>query len=229
MNGDDPSRGPSIRRRTLLGVVAGSTTALAGCMADSEYEIGAVETHSSPDELLSFDLDVLDPEIRVDSPGVIELTTENDGDEQLEIASRGVRPYGILELRGEPEGYPGEARIRLWSDEYEESDHVDVRPSGMGLDGEELIMTLSPGETTSFAYEIHGDDIGPTGTYELAAGLGNEDIVTYRRPDGTNDEETGTGESENEENEEDGSRVAGTGVTPRIEVTVDSRSRIPFR
>ncbi|TYT61171.1 hypothetical protein [Natrialba swarupiae] len=180
----------TLRRRTVLGAVAASTTALAGCMADTEYAIVRASSEPVENGPISFDLEVVDPEIRVDSPGVIELTVQNVDDGPIELVSMGIRPFGTLELRAEPEDHPGETWIYLWSDEYEESPHVDVRPNGMGLDGEELVMTLFPDESFSVRYEVPGDEVVRDGTYELSGRLGDDHVLRYRRPDEENGEET---------------------------------------
>ncbi|MEY7851251.1 hypothetical protein AB7C87_18865 [Natrarchaeobius sp. A-rgal3] len=240
-------RGSTFRRRTLLGTVAASTAALAGCMADTEYAVVGASSDPLEDAPLLFDLEVVDPEIRVDSPGVIELTVQNVDDGPIELVSMGIRPFGALELRAEPEGHPGETWIKLWSDEYEESPHVDVRPNGMRLDGEELVMTLFPDESFSFPYEIFGENVTRDGTYELSGRLGDDHVVRYRRPDEENGGETGNDESnenrddgngdegderedgDGDEGVDDGSRLDGVGLTPTTEIEIEAESRIPFR
>ncbi|RQG96549.1 hypothetical protein [Natrarchaeobius chitinivorans] len=208
-------RRSTLRRRTLLGTVAASTATLAGCMADTEYTVVDASSDPVDDAPISFDLEVVDPAIRVDSPGVIELTVENVDDGPIELVSMGIRPFGTLELRAEPEDHPGETWINLWSDEYEESPHVDVRPNGMRVDGEELVMTLFPDELISVPYEIPGEEVVRDATYELSGRLGDDHVLRYRRPDDENDngttedgdpateDEQNGGETGNGENNED--------------------------
>ncbi|THE63852.1 hypothetical protein D8Y22_16120 [Salinadaptatus halalkaliphilus] len=219
-------RRSTLRRRTLLGAVAGSTATLAGCMGDTEFSIVSVDVPTDFDGPLSFDIDAFDRDVLVDSPAAFELSATNDSDDTLELVSMGIRPFGVLELRGETDDY-GESWIRLWTDAYEDSDHIDVTPGGMGADGEELVMTFYPGETVTAEYEIRGENVSNSdGTYELGGRLGDDHVVTYRRPDeaaaGNADDESGD-ESANDDG------LPGTGYSPGIAFRIETRSRIPFR
>lgn len=218
-------RRSAVRRRAFLGTVAGSTAAVAGCLGDTEFTIADVSGPTDRDAPLSFAVDVVDPDVLVDSPGAFELTAINDADEPLELVSRGVRPFGVLELRGESDDY-GDAWIDLWADAYAESEHVDVKPNGMGVDGEDLVTRLESGDSVSFDYEIRGDDVTVSeGTYELRGDLGDDAVARYRRPNEEDD-----GNSEGEADDSDGnSEPSGTGLDPEIEFRIETRSKIPFR
>lgn len=213
---------PTLRRRALLASAVGATASLAGCMADTEYTIVDVTQEStSTDEPLSFDVAVLDPDIRIGSPGSFELVATNDGDEPLELVSRGVAPFGMLQLQTERD--VGSVRVGLWSEEYEASPHVDVRSDGTSVDSDELLTPIEPNETVSFVYEIHGDDVPRDGgVYALAGGWG-DDVVTYRRADADerNDDDAADVDG-------DDAPLSGTGLNPPIHFEIDTRGRIPF-
>lgn len=225
-------RKPALSRRALLASTAGVSAGLAGCLSDTEYTIGDV-TSESPDAALSFDVEVLDPDIRVDSPGAFDLSATNESEGPLDLLSRGVAPFGVLELRGE--AYGGDARIRLWSDEYEESPHVDVRPNGMRVDGEVLSTRIDRGETTSFVYEIHGDDVpGEGGVYTLG-GSWDRDTATYRVLATADEAQNGTDRNHANGTADSGAdgtagdlEPTGTGANPPIRFEIDARSKIPF-
>lgn len=215
-------RRAAIRRRTLLGAVATSTVGLAGCLADTEFEIADVRVPTDVDGPLAFEVDLLDPDVLVDSPGAFEVSVTNEEDGALELVSQGVRPFGLLELRADPDDHPGETWISLWSDAYAESDHVDATRGGnsRSADGEELVTPLEPGETVSHTYAIYGDEVrNDDATYELVGGLGDDALVRYRRPD----EEDGAAD------ENGGGEPSGTALTPGIEFRIETRSRLPFR
>ncbi|ARS91117.1 hypothetical protein [Natrarchaeobaculum aegyptiacum] len=244
---DHPSgRRPTLRRRTMLGAVVGSTTLLAGCLGDTEFSITGVR---DPDDVRgppSFDLDVLDPDILVDSPGAFELSVTNDSDEPIELVSLGVRPFGVLELHG-TSGY-GRSRVRLYSEAYEESDHLDFRRDGMSFSRPELVRKLEPAETTSRTFQIWGEWVpNSDGTYALTGRGGDEPVVRYRRPDDasgesatdggnagseTGDESASTGVADGGEHgdeNDDGGLLAGTAIDPDVEFRIETRSRLPFR
>lgn len=202
-------------------------------MADTEFSIVDCRVPTAVDGPLSFDVTVLDAAVLVDSPGAFELSATNESDEALELVSRGVRPFGVLELRDESGDYGG-ARIGLWADAYEESEHVDVKPNGMSVDGEELVTPLESGESVSFDYEIHGDEVSTADkTYELRGELGDDAVARYRRPngDGENGSDSGDEAAEGETDAESDERSvpSGTGLDPEIEFRIEARSRLPFR
>ncbi|MFP8952037.1 hypothetical protein ACLI4Z_03555 [Natrialbaceae archaeon A-arb3/5] len=233
-----------LRRRTVLGAAAGSMLPLTGCLADTEFSIVDIDVPTDFDGPLSFDVDTFDRDVLVDSPATFELSATNESDDTLELVSMGIRPFGVLELRGESDDH-GESWIRLWTDAYEDSDHVDAQPSGMSADGEELVMTLYPGETVTAEYEIHGAEVSNSdGTYELGGRLGDDNVVTYRRPDEeTVDDEIADGEDDADEAAADdepaddagdsddagNDGLSGTGYSPEIVFRIETRSRIPFR
>ena len=223
---DRCARRSALRRRAVLGALAGSTAALAGSLADTEFSIADVRVPTAADGPLSFEVTVLDADVLVDSPGAFELSATNESDERLELVSRGVRPFGVLELRGESDY--GSAWIDLWADAYAESDHVDVSPGGMSVDGEELVTTLESGESASADYEIRGDEVpNSDGTYDLRGELGDDAVARYRRPNGETGGEAADGETDTESDEH--SEPSGTGLDPEIEFRIETRSRIPFR
>lgn len=218
----------------MLGAVVGSTTLLAGCLGDTEFSITDVRGPNDASEPLSFGLDVLDPDVLVDSPGAFELAVTSDSDEPIELVSQGVRPFGVLELHGTAEY--SRSRIRLYSEAYEDSDHLEFRSDGMSIDGEELVWELEPGETASLTFQIWGEWVPNSGgTYALTGRRGDEPVVRYRKSnDGAGaaiagEEVDADGTNESPETDDDRNRPTGTGVDPDVEFQIEPRSRLPVR
>ena len=168
-----------MKRRHYLGA---TTTAmlggLAGCMGDPEYTITSVSSVDTAGPL-TFDVEIADSAITVDSPGSLDVRLRNDGETAVEIRNTGVWPFGILALIPPDENG---MRTLLLTDQYAETDHVEVTANSTGTDNTRLVRTLAAGESVTERYRIHGKRLRGNATYSLGDYF--EDVlISYRTGD----------------------------------------------
>ena len=125
----------------------------------------------------------------------LKLALRNDADRELDVNTGAPPPFGVLSFRpvegsesddAEGEGSEGDGNRRtLWTDAYEESDHVHTEGSEVtAINSIGLVVTLAPGETASETYEVPVDDL-PAGEYVVdvsvgVAGRGPSESATAR-------------------------------------------------
>jgi hypothetical protein len=169
-----------MNRRAFLGVAGASMAGVAGCLGRTEYTVTDVSVgeHEAPVE---FGVSVTEPRAVVEHPARLQVSVTNTSGDDLSIRNTGIWPFGLLELATAPdEAQPGSGPI-LWTERYGESEHVDAESrSSYGTDATALVEGVSPGETRSEDYELHGDDIIRAGTYYLR-GEFEPPIFAYRR------------------------------------------------
>ncbi|WP_424005269.1 hypothetical protein ACOZ4I_17955 (plasmid) [Haloarcula salina] len=190
-----------MRRRRYLGVASAALVGLSGCLGDAEYtvsEVSAPETQGP----LTLGVELVDSSVTVDSPARLSFTLRNDGGGALSVRTTGVWPFGLLALA--PPDDRGPEKILLLSDQYAESDHVEVSRNSVGNDNEPLVRQLTPGESVSRQYEIHGDRLYGAGPYTLR-GYFEPVVLSYQSPGDTD----------------------WTAFRPAVTVTVRERSLLP--
>lgn len=114
-----------------------------------------------------------------DSGATIRLALRNESDREIGVMSGAPPPFGVLRFR--PAG-DGETSYLLWTDAYEESEHVH-------LDGHEVVSvnsiglssSVAPGDTLERTFVVEETDL-PGGTYVIE---NNVAITTPNGEDGT--------------------------------------------
>ena len=104
------------------------------------------------------------------SPPRLRLTLRNDSDGSIEVMSGAPRPFGVLICH--PTDDPN-IRHLLWTDAYEENDHVHTEGREVvAVNDIGLLTTLDPGGEVSREFELPADL--PAGEYVIDNGLGIE-------------------------------------------------------
>ncbi len=167
-----------MKRRHYLGAATATMAGLAGCMGDPEYTITSI---SSADRAgpLGFDVEIADSAITVDSPGSLDVRLRNDGETAVEIRNTGVWPFGILALIPPDENG---MRTLLLTDQYAETDHVEVTANSAGTDNTRLVRSLAAGESVTERYRIHGKRLRGSATYSLGDYF-EDTLLSYRTGD----------------------------------------------
>lgn len=150
-----------MRRRAFLGTATAGLASLAGCAGDPEYRIDGVSV-AGDDGPLALDVAVEDRSVTVDSPGALAFTLRNDAAAAVRVRNWGVWPLGVPELLSVDEFGRGTG-ARLSADAYDASDHVDPRPSGIGVDREPIVRPLPAGDRVTETYRVHGDRLTALG------------------------------------------------------------------
>lgn len=119
--------------------------------------------------------------------GGLKLSLRNDADRELDVNTGAPPPFGVLSFRpvdSESDDADGESsggdrnRRTLWTDAYEESDHVHTEGGEVtAVNDIGLVVTLAPGETASETYEVPVEDLS-SGEYVVDVSVG----VTGRGP-----------------------------------------------
>lgn len=188
------------RRAALVGIL-GTTGAMSGFFGQTEFTLDqlSIEEVSPP---IGLSGRIGDPTVYVHSPGILEFTIENIGEETIECYNRGIAPFGALHIHNP--NHPSGGRL-LMNGKYEESDAIQLGNGSIGVDREvERVSTvLDPGESITEAYEISGDDIYRDGIHEVVNRW--SPFLSYRV----------------------GSRDSVEEIDPDITVMVETRSMIP--
>lgn len=166
----------TIGRRALLGSIVGVAGLFTGFFAEKEYVIEDV-TVEQPRDPLSLAVTAPNPNLEFDSPGVLEFSVTNEGNEAIELENRGITPFGVLDAS--PTDHPA-LGPRITSPAYEDSEHVEVSSSERNVSTTVLTETVEPGETLTTEYEVDGSQIRETGTFEIE---GWEPLLTYHDPE----------------------------------------------
>ena len=113
--------------------------------------------------------------------GGLTLALRNDADRELDVNTGAPPPFGVLSFRPVDSGSDdadaessGRDRNRrtLWTDAYEESDHVHTEGGEVtAINGIGLAVTLAPGETASETYEVPVEDLS-SGEYVVDVSVG---------------------------------------------------------
>ncbi|MFD1643646.1 hypothetical protein [Halohasta litorea] len=188
-----------MKRRHYLGVTTATLGGLAGCLGDPEYSIESV----SPTETagaLAFEVAAVDTAITVDSPGSLDLTLRNDGEEAVELRTPGVWPFGMVALVP-TDG--SEFRTLLLTDGYAETDRIEVTANSAHQDNTPIVRALAASESVTERYVVDGKRLQGDGTYVLD-GYFEDGLCSYR-----------TGDSEWSE------------FRSRVSVTVSERALLP--
>ncbi|WP_114577517.1 hypothetical protein [Saliphagus sp. LR7] len=179
-DGDPGSDGTDDPEEAGNGGNAGYTVAL---------ENGPVEDGG---EFAALEIELVDPHVEPESPAALEATLTNTAEEAILVTSGAPAPFGVL--RAESDN--GDA-ITLWSDAYEETDHVQT--DGKDLEtftNVALVSEFEPEESITRTFEIHAETSNlEAGTYEssvvLDIGFGDKgDGNKSRDPDGTENLDT---------------------------------------
>ncbi|EMA32681.1 hypothetical protein [Haloarcula japonica] len=165
-----------MNRRQYLAVSTAALSGLAGCLGDPEYTISSVETDDDSHPL-ALDVATVDRNVVIESPGRLNITLRNTGTQDVIIKNTGVWPLGVLGLV--PADESETAGTLLVTDEYEQSNTVEVRPNGASKDNAPLTGTLAAGESIQRQYELIGRRIPRAGTYTLQ-GYFDEVPLSYR-------------------------------------------------
>jgi hypothetical protein len=147
-----------MNRRTLLGVAGTSLVGLSGCLGDSEYHVtnATVDAQSAP---ITVEVSVREPNVVVEHPARLAFTIRNASDRPIRLRNTGIWPLGILKLVGTRDGDPT-GGVLLWTDRYRESEYVDATSRrNYSIESTPIVRTLSPGDSQTSVYELHGDDI----------------------------------------------------------------------
>lgn len=100
---------------------------------------------------LTFEATLVDDSVRPFDPDRIELSITNTADERIGVSSGAPGPFGVLRA----ESSSGDDQVTLWSDAYDESDHVHTTGRRVQAVNDIGIVTeLVPGETQTQTYEI---------------------------------------------------------------------------
>ncbi|ELZ88988.1 hypothetical protein C453_00730 [Haloferax elongans ATCC BAA-1513] len=153
-----------MKRRTFVTASALSIAGLSGCIADTEYRIAETTARTGID-LLDFSVRTEVPDATIKHPAEFVFELENTGNDPVGIKNYGVWPFGLIAVHQSPDADTSIAPGKLSSQSYETSDRVDVKPTGMGLDGTPITQTLEPGERVHETYQLHGEEIRGEGTY----------------------------------------------------------------
>ena len=116
---------------------------------------------------LAVDAEVVESTAREAHPARLRLSVTNAGDGPLEISNGPPLPFGVL--RAEPSRG---ASVLLWTDAYEESDHVFT--DGRAVTGGNsigLMTRLDAGATAGRTYELDAEDLHE-GTYRVRTTVG---------------------------------------------------------
>lgn len=134
---------------------------------DGTYYIAYANDSSAVD--VAFDATLPDETASPDSPAELTLVLRNTGDETLGVTSGAPGPFGIQYMH--PRGDPA-TRVLLWTDDYEESGHVQTDGRAVVGHTDVGIRTdVAPGEAARQTFEIASADLA-TGAYELADSIG---------------------------------------------------------
>ncbi len=123
-----------------------------GIPADGTYtHIGLSLHRLHPDRppALEFDAAVVDGWVAPDSPGAVELSVTNVGEERQELFSGTVPPFGLVVA----EALEGGDGFLLWR-EYEAEGCVSFQDEGWVVCAIGIITEIDPGETISRRYEV---------------------------------------------------------------------------
>lgn len=190
-----------MRRRRCLGLTAATLAGLAGCMGDTEYTVTDVSVGDAAGPL-ALDVALVDAAATVDSSARLDVTLRNESDAAVTVRNTGVWPLGLLALA--PPGAREEIEVLLLSDQYAETDRVEVTANSTGSDNEPITRPIDAGESVTVQYEIQGDRLRGSGTYTLR-GYFEAVPLSYRA---TGDEDW-------------------TAFHPKVTVTLATRSPLP--
>lgn len=129
----------------------------------------AAYADDSSDVDAEFDATLVDDGAGQDSPARLSLQVENTGEERLTVSSGAPGPFGVqyVHPRADPD-----SRVLLWTDEYEESNHVGTSGRSVtGVNDIGITTEVAPGDTASRTFEMSATDL-TTGTYELDDSVG---------------------------------------------------------
>jgi hypothetical protein len=115
---------------------------------------------------VAFDAELADDRASDGDLGVLALSLENRGERTVEVGSGAPAPFGVLSVH--QKGEPDDESHLLWTDAYEESDHVQTTGRSVTtVQDIGKITEVDPGARVEREYEI-----GPAGftdgQYELA-------------------------------------------------------------
>ena len=133
---------------------------------DPLFTLELVGADVAADDLLDLDVELADPAVSPDSPAALELTVTNATDDVLALTARHPWPFGVLPAW--PQGRSG-PMVTLWSDEYDETPHVETREGRLtGFDDEaEVTEELDVDGSVTRTYEVRADPPHlQAGTYE---------------------------------------------------------------
>jgi len=167
-----------VKRRHVLGATTATLAGVAGCLGDTEYSITSV----SPAETagpLTFEVSAVDTGITVDSPGSLDLTLRNDGEEAVELRTPGVWPFGMVALI--PTDRSGSETLLL-TDGYAETDRIEVSANSAHQDNTPIVRALAAGESVTERYVVDGMRLHGGGTYVLD-GYFEDGLCSYRTGD----------------------------------------------
>jgi len=167
-----------MKRRHYLGAATATMAGLAGCMGDPEYTIASVSSADTAGPL-GFDVEIADSDITVDSPGSLDVRLRNDSETAVEIRNTGVWPFRILALIPPDENG---MRTLLLTDQYAETDHVEVTANSTGTDNTQLVRSLAAGKSVTERYRVHGKRLRGSATYSLGDYFGDT-LLSYRTGD----------------------------------------------
>ena len=171
------------RRHVVTGTGAALLVALAGCLDDPAadpddedatdengeddeedvpddalFTVALESVEVSDDELVDLTIDLEDGVITDDDPATLTVALENTTDDDLTVRADTVWPFGLVRAHptDEPEGEPVSGHeLLLWSDSYEESDHVELAEGRfIRTEGVETEEQLDPDETVSRTFEL---------------------------------------------------------------------------
>lgn len=121
---------------------------------------------------LAFEATLVDGSVRPSDPARIDLSISNTGDERIGVSSGAPGPFGVLRADSGDDG------VTLWSDAYDESDHVHTTARSVRAVNDIGIVTeLAPGETRRREYQIGRWRLTP-GTYTVDESVGIERYAT---------------------------------------------------
>ncbi|MCU4752017.1 hypothetical protein OB919_08475 [Halobacteria archaeon AArc-curdl1] len=197
-----------MKRRTLVTGAGGTLLGvLAGCLGDQigEPEEGAGNGANGDDEsdddggselaytliledsplrktneLCSLEVELLDPHIEADSPGVLEATLTNVHVESVFAQSGGPAPFGILQATP-TDGDEEESTLTFWSDAYEESSVVGTDGKRVeGADSIAVSVELESRESLTRTYELYPSAPNlEAGDFEVTLGTTLSDDGTF--------------------------------------------------
>lgn len=164
-----------MKRRHYVGATTATLAGLAGCLGDTEYSIASVSAADTVGPLV-FEVEPVKTTITVDSPGSLNLTLRNDGPNAVDIRNTGVWPFGVAALY-QTEG--SESRTLLLTDQYTQTDRVEVTANSTTRDNTPLVRSLDAGESVTEQYIVHGNRLYGSGTYALG-GFHEAILFSYR-------------------------------------------------
>lgn len=201
------------RRTVVMGAGGALSTALAGCLggqirndepregagngangngeSETDRESESAYTLVMEDSPLrktgefgSLEVELVDPHIEADSPGVLEATLTNVHVEPVLAQSGGPAPFGILQATA-TDGTDEGSTLTFWSDAYEESSVVGTDGKQVeGADSIAVSVELESRESLTRTYELYPSAPNlETGEFEATLGTTLSDDGTFDTSD----------------------------------------------